>query len=290
MLEILKVIILGIVEGITEWLPISSTGHMILIDEFIKFSASEEFKEMFFVLIQLGAIFAVIYLYWEKVYPIKKKVYHKKISANENLPDKKVVYYLDGKKTMLIAKILVACIPAGIIGILFDDYLHQKFYNFVVVAIMLIVYGIAFIVAENFFADREPRVNSLDEITFKDALFIGVFQVLSLIPGTSRSGATILGGIISNVSRKTSAEFTFLLAVPVMLGASLLKLIKFGLGFSFIELFYLLLGMAVAYVVSLYAIRFLLSYVRNKDFKIFGYYRIVLGIILLIYNYFLNRG
>ena len=284
MIEIFKVILLGVVEGITEWLPISSTGHMIFIDEFIKFSASENFKEMFFVLIQLGAIFAVISLYWEKLYPIKKKVYVKKNNADRSLPDKKVVYSLDKNRLMLLKKIFVACVPAGIIGVLFDDFLNEKFYNFTTVAIMLILYGILFIVAEKTLTNNPPRINNLGKISIKEAVFIGIFQVLALIPGTSRSGATILGGMVAGVSRKTSAEFTFLLAIPVMLGASLLKLIKFGLGFTFIELLYLLLGMIVAYTVSLITIKKFLSYIKDKSFIFFGYYRIALGVILLIYS------
>lgn len=285
MIEIIKIILLGIVEGITEWLPISSTGHMILLDEFIKLKADKDFKEIFFVLIQLGAICAVLSMYWKKIFPINKKILYRKNDANKNLPPTKTIFYFDKEKMLLISKILVACVPAGIIGILFDDFLDAKFYNFLTVSIMLIIYGILFIIIENKLGKKTSSINELSEITFKGALFIGIFQILALIPGTSRSGATIIGGMLTNVSRTISAEFTFLLAIPVMLGASLLKIIKLGFSFSITESIYLIIGLITAYIVSILSIKFLLSYIKNKDFKFFGYYRIVLGLILLIYYF-----
>lgn len=265
--EILKVILLGIVEGITEWLPISSTGHMILLDEFIKLNVSYDFKEMFFVVIQLGAILAVIVLYWNRLFPFAFK-------------EKPVI-----KKDIMIlwSKILIACVPAGIIGILFDDKIDKLFYNYITVAITLIVYGILFIVIENGNQMRRPRMRKLSQISYQAALVIGIFQILALIPGTSRSGATIIGAILIGASRYVAAEFTFFLAIPVMFGASFLKLAKFGFDFSAMEFLTLILGMAVAFLVSVFAIRFLMVYIKNHDFKAFGYYRIVLGIIVVSY-------
>lgn len=265
-IEILKVIFLGIVEGITEWLPISSTGHMILVDEFIKMNVSDSFKEMFFVVIQLGAILAVVVLYFKKLMPIKKT----------DLGIK-----LDKSTMTLWYKIIVSCLPAAVIGLLFDDKIDELFYNPFIVALMLIVYGILFIVIER--RKRKPYINSLSELTYKSALLIGIFQVLSLIPGTSRSGATILGAIIIGTSREVAAEFTFFLAIPVMLGASLLKLVKFGLAFTGAELIILLVGMLTAFVVSILAIKFLVGYIKKNDFKAFGWYRIILGAIVLLY-------
>ena len=288
MIEILKIIFLGIVEGITEWLPISSTGHMILVDEFIKLQASSAFKEMFFVVIQLGAIMAVVVLYWRKLFPFSKRVMIKKPSStNESLPDKKIKWVLEKNTLTLWKKVLIASLPAAIIGLPLDDWLDKIFYNYTTVAIMLIVYGILFIVVEKRNQGKEPRVHSLDELTIKDSLMIGLFQVLALIPGTSRSGATIVGGMLNGVARTVVAEFTFFLAIPVMFGASLLKLIKFGLAFTAVEAFYLILGMGVAFAVSIAAIKFLMGYIKNNDFKVFGYYRIVLGALVL--GYFLLR-
>lgn len=288
MIEILKIIFLGIVEGITEWLPISSTGHMILVDEFIKLQASSAFKKMFFVVIQLGAIMAVVVLYWHKLFPFSKRVMIKKPSStNENLPDKKIKWVLEKDTLTLWKKVLIASLPAAIIGLPLDDWLDKIFYNYTTVAIMLIVYGVLFIVVEKRNQGKEPRVHSLDELTIKDSLMIGLFQVLALIPGTSRSGATIVGGMLNGVARTVVAEFTFFLAIPVMFGASLLKLIKFGLVFTAVEAFYLILGMGVAFAVSIAAIKFLMGYIKNNDFKVFGYYRIVLGALVL--GYFLLR-
>lgn len=265
-IEILKVIFLGIVEGITEWLPISSTGHMILLDEFIKLNITDEFKEMFFVVIQLGAILAVVFLYFKKLMPVW-------------IEEKKLVIKKDS--VLLWLKILVSCVPAAVIGLLFDDIIDEIFYNSYVVSLMLIVYGILFIITEN--RRRKVIMSDLSDINYKVALFIGVFQVLALIPGTSRSGATILGGILLGTSREVAAEFTFFLAIPVMLGASLLKLLKFGLVFSGSELIILTVGLVTAFVVSVIAIKFLVSYIKKNDFKVFGWYRIILGLIVILY-------
>ena len=273
-LEIIKAIILGIVEGITEWLPISSTGHMILVDEFLKLNVSKEFMDMFLVVIQLGAIFAVILLYWKKIFPFK---YNNGIKVE--------------KDTLIMwVKILIACVPAAIVGLLFDDQLNALFYNPTTVAVMLILFGILFIVIENYNKGKKPKINSLAEITYTVAIMIGLFQLIAAIfPGTSRSGATIVGALLIGVSRTVAAEFTFFLAIPVMFGASALKLVKFGLqtGFAMTgnELTILLVGMVVAFVVSIIAIKFLMSYIKNNDFKAFGWYRVILGIIVLLYFY-----
>lgn len=268
--EIIKAIILGIVEGITEWLPISSTGHMILVDEFLQLNMSEAFKEMFFVVIQLGAIMAVVVLYWKKLIPFSFK--KKLIIKNDTMS--------------LWFKILTACVPAAIIGILFDDKIDEMFYNYQTVTVTLILYGILFIIIESRNSNIKPKINELSQISYKIAIMIGIFQVLSLVPGTSRSGATILGAILIGTSRTVAAEFTFFLAIPVMFGASLLKILKFGLVFTNTEIITLLVGMIVAFVVSVFAIKFLMRYIKKHDFKVFGWYRIVLGIIVALY--FLN--
>ena len=266
-IEIIKAIILGIVEGITEWLPISSTGHMILVEEFIKFNASEQFMEMFRVVIQLGAIMAVVLLYFNKLNPL---------APSKTLKQK--------KDTMDIwFKVIVGVLPAGILGVLFDDWFDAHFYNYQTVAITLIVYGILFIVIENRNKGKRAKIKSFKDLSYSTALIIGIFQVLALIPGTSRSGATILGAIILGTSRNLAAEYSFFLSVPVMFGASALKLYKFGLNFTGLELSILLTGMIVAFVVSVVAIRFLLKYIKNNDFKAFGWYRIILGILVLAY-------
>lgn len=266
-IEILKVIFLGIVEGITEWLPISSTGHMILVDEFIKLDVSPEFMEMFLVVIQLGAIFAVIFLYWGKIFPFQF--------------NKKPIVRMD--IITLWFKILVAVVPAAIIGILFDDYLNDTFYNPVTVSLTLIIYGVLFIVIENRNRNIQPRITDLSEVTYTTAVIIGVFQILALIPGTSRSGATILGAILIGASRFVATEFTFFLAIPVMLGASLLKVVKFGFEFTGNEILTLVLGMLSAFIVSIIAIKFLVGYIKNHSFKAFGVYRIILGMVVLVY-------
>jgi undecaprenyl-diphosphatase len=270
MIEILKSILYGIVEGITEWLPISSTGHMILLEEIMPMNVSKSFWSMFLVVIQLGAILAVVVLYWNKIFPFRKNKEGKYTSV-------KSIW-------ILWSKILVATIPAAIIGLALDDWIDAHLYNGFVVAIMLILVGVAFIYIENRNKDMRPSVNSLSALSYKDALIIGLFQVVAaVLPGTSRSGATIVGGLMIGVSRAVAAEFTFFLAIPVMFGASLLKLVKFGLAFSVLEFFILVIGMVVAFFVSIFVIRFLMSYIKKHDFKVFGWYRIVLGAFVLIF-------
>lgn len=267
-IEILKAVLFGIVEGITEWLPISSTGHMILLNEFVTLNVSEEFWEMFLVVIQLGAILAVVLLFWNKIFPFRFK-------------EKPVV---QADIFVLWFKILVACVPAAIVGLAFDDVLDALFYNPWCVAIALIVFGIAFILIENRNKEMTPKITELSQITYQTALMIGIFQLLAAVfPGTSRSGATIVGALLIGVSRTVAAEFTFFLAIPVMLGASLLKLLKFGFSFTAQELVILAVGMAVAFVVSVAVIRFLMGYIKKHDFKVFGWYRIVLGALVLLY-------
>lgn len=273
MIEILKAILLGIIEGITEWLPISSTGHMILADEFIKMELSPQFKEMFLVVIQLGAIMAVVVLYFNKLNPFSKK----KNSAQKS------------ETLSLWGKVLVACVPAGIIGVLFDKQIDAIFYNYQTVAVTLILYGVLFILVENRNRKRKPSIQYFPQLSYKTAALIGVFQILALIPGTSRSGATIIGAILLGTSRYLAAEFTFFLAIPVMFGASFLKLLKFGFAFTGLEAAVLLTGMVIAFLVSIFAIKFLMGYIKKHDFKAFGYYRIVLGIIVLAYFLFVGK-
>ena len=275
LIEILKVIFLGIVEGITEWLPISSTGHMLLVDEFITLNMSKSFKEMFFVVIQLGAIIAVVVMFWKKMWPFQFK---DKSQPKVNIDT-----------INMWLKVVVACIPSAVLGLFFDDLLEKYFGNAVTIAIMLIVYGIAFIVVENWNKKRTPKVKALDDITYRTAFVIGLFQVLSMIPGTSRSGATIIGALIIGVSRTAAAEFTFFLAVPTMVGASALKLVKFGFDFTGEEIIVLVLGMVVAFVVSLLCIKFLMTFIKKHDFKVFGWYRIALGIVVLAYFLIFSR-
>ena len=268
--EILKIILFGIVEGITEWLPVSSTGHLILADAFLPLKQSDAFKEMFNVVIQLGAILAVVVLFWNKLFPFQRK------DKTQPVVQKSIL--------RLWGKIIVACIPAGVVGILFDDFLEEHLHTPLVIAAMLILYGIAFLVVEDKNKNRVFRVQTTDEIDWKTALIIGAFQVLSLIPGTSRSGVTILGAILIGVARPAAAEFTFFLSVPVMFGASFIKILKFILesgGFSGAEVFALLLGSAVAFAVSLLAIGFLMSFVKKHSFKPFGWYRIALGVLVI---------
>lgn len=270
MFEFFKVIILGIVEGITEWLPISSTGHLILVEEFVKLNASDAFEEMFNVVIQLGAIMAVVVLYFHKLNPFSPK------KTNEQKEETMALWL----------KVIVACIPAGVLGILLDDWMDEHLHNYVVVSVMLIVYGVLFIVVENWNKKNKPSVTKLSDLTYKTAILIGAFQVLSLIPGTSRSGATIIGALLLGVSRYVAAEFTFFLAIPVMFGASAIKLLKFfmeGTGISGMEIAMLGVGCVVAFVVSIIAIKFLMGYIKKNDFKVFGYYRIVLGVLVLLY-------
>ena len=267
-IEILKVLVFGIVEGFTEWLPISSTGHMILLDETIPLSVSTEFKDMFMVVIPLGAILAVVVLYFHRLNPFSPSKTEKQKRAT----------------VRLWTKILVACIPAAVIGLLIDDWMEAHLMNGYVVAATLIIYGVLFIVIERYNEGQKPIVEKAGNITYRLAFCIGLFQVLSLVPGTSRSGATILGAILLGCSRGVAAEFSFFLGIPVMFGASLLKIVKFGLGnFKGIEVFYLLFGMVVAFLISVYSIKFLLDYIRKNDFTVFGFYRIGLGIVVLIY-------
>lgn len=296
MIEILKVILLGIVEGITEWLPISSTGHMILVDEFIHLNVSESYMEMFLVVIQLGAILAVVVLFWNKLWPFHGKSkapeesFWKKTSDNKALAgiQQFTDSYVDMNKIIMWLKIVVSCLPVMIVALPFNDIIEAKFNNYVVVAIALIVYGILFIVIENYNRKRRRAVvRRISDITWTTALLIGVFQILSVIPGTSRSGSTIIGGILLGTSRKLAAEYTFFLAIPVMFGASLLKIVKFGLDFTGIEIAYLVIGMLTAFIVSLFAIKFLMGYIRKHDFKAFGWYRIILG--LLVLGYFIGK-
>lgn len=266
-IELFKSFILGIVEGVTEWLPISSTGHLILFDEFMRLDMSDGFMEMFNVVIQLGAIMAVVVLYFNKLNPFSLK---KTVSER--------------KGTILLwVKVLIGVLPAAVIGLLFDDIIDEMFYNFVTVAVMLIVYGVLFIIVENKNKNKIARIKTIDALTYKTALLIGVFQVLALIPGTSRSGATIIGGMILGASREVAAEYTFFLAIPVMLGASILKILKFGFVFTGLEIAVLAVGVISSFVVSVIAIKFLMGYIKKHDFKFFGWYRIILGIIVLLY-------
>jgi undecaprenyl-diphosphatase len=267
-IEILKAILFGIVEGITEWLPISSTGHMILLDEFVKLNVTEAFMEMFLVVIQLGAIIAVVTTYWKRLFPF---------SFKGKIIIKKQIF-------IMWFKIIVACLPAAVVGVLWDDKIDALFYNYQTVSIMLILVGILFIIMENRNKGRRSSINSIAEITFKAALAVGLFQLVAAVfPGTSRSGATILGGIFIGMSRTIAAEFTFFMAVPVMFGASLLKLVKFGFAFTGSEVLILGAGLITAYIVSVIIINFLMQYIQKRDFKPFGWYRIVLGIVVLLY-------
>lgn len=267
-IEILKAILFGIVEGITEWLPISSTGHMILLDEFIQLDMSEEFKKMFLVVIQLGAILSIVFLFWDKLFPF---------SFNKKPFIKKDIF-------SMWFKIIVACIPAAVVGLLWNDKIDELFYNYKTVAVALIVFGIMFIIIETNNKDRIPKIKYMKDITYSAAITIGIFQLIAAVfPGTSRSGATIVGALLIGLSRTVAAEFTFFLAIPVMLGASLLKLVKFGFAFSGLEVAVLLTGMVVAFLVSVFVIKFLMEYIKKHDFKIFGWYRIVLGVTVIVY-------
>lgn len=275
-LELIKAFIFGIVEGITEWLPVSSTGHMILLEEFLSFSGvSAGFWEMFEVVIQFGAILAVVVIFWKDIFPFTAK-------KGQGYKDSGPLAYVKPSVMNMWFKALVACVPAAVVGVLLDDKLNELFYHWYVVAAALIVFGIAFIIIES--VNHKSRINSIDALTYKAALIIGVFQLIAAVfPGTSRSGATIVGALLIGVSRKTAAEFTFYLAVPVMLGASLLKLIGFGFGFSALELGVLIVGMATAFIVSVFVIKFLMDYIKKHDFKVFGWYRIILGVLVILY-------
>ena len=279
LLELLKAGVFGVIEGITEWLPISSTGHLILAEQFIKFNeVSPEFWSMFQVVIQFGAILAVVLLYFKKIWPFTK-------NKEKAIKKTGILSYFNKDIMSLWGKILVGCIPAAIIGLLFDEVFEALFYNPVCIAIALIVFGIAFIVIENWNKSRRAKLKETSkEITYKDAFLIGIFQLIAAIfPGTSRSGATIIGGLLIGLSRPNAAEFTFYLAIPTMLGASLLKLVKFGFGFTGIEVAVLIVGMIVSFLVSVAIIKFLMNYIKKHNFKVFGYYRIILGIIVLAY-------
>lgn len=269
MLEILKAVLFGIVEGITEWLPVSSTGHMIILDEFIRLDCTPEFLEMFLVVIQLGAIMAVVILFWNKIFPFQ--------FSDKSRP------VIETDKIMLWLKIVVACIPAAVVGLLFDDVFEALFYHAVPVALALIVFGVAFIIVERRNKGKKARIRKLDDITFQAALLIGFFQLIAAVfPGTSRSGATIVGALLIGVSRSVAAEFTFFLAIPVMFGASLLKLVKFGFSFTTLEAGVLIIGMLVSFLVSLFVIKFLMDYIKKHDFQVFGWYRIILGTIVIL--------
>lgn len=278
MFEIIKAIIYGIVEGITEWLPISSTGHLILVEQFLPFqSVGENFFDMFDVVIQLGAIMAVVVLFWSEIWPF---AFTEKERKGKNV----MFSFVKMDIMTLWFKILTATVPAAIIGIAFDDICNKLFYNPVCISLALIIFGVAFIIIENWNKGKKSKINALSEITYQTALMIGVFQVIAAVfPGTSRSGATIVGALLIGVSRKVAAEFTFFLAIPVMFGASLLKVIKFGFDFTGMELTLLLVGTLVSFIVSIFVLKFLMGYIKKHDFKVFGWYRIVLGIVVLVY-------
>ncbi len=268
LLDIINAVIFGVVQGITEWLPISSTGHMILVDQFIKLSSDTAFRDLFLVVIQFGSILAVVTLYFHKLNPF---------SPRKTVPEKRETW------TMWL-KVLIGCVPAAIVGLLFDDFIMEKCYNWYVVAATLIIYGVLFIVIERM--NRIPKINSINEMSYKTAAMIGIFQVLAMIPGTSRSGATILGAVLIGTNREVAAEYSFFLAVPVMLGASALEILKYFMEygmFSGQQFVIMIVGMVVAYAVSVFAIKFLMEYIRKHDFKAFGYYRIILGILVILY-------
>lgn len=278
MFEIIKAIIYGIVEGVTEWLPISSTGHLILVEEFLPFNGtSENFFDMFDVVIQLGAIMAVVVLFWKQIWPFA-------LTKKERGGKTGAASFIKMDIMTLWFKILVSCVPAAVIGILFDDVFDALFYNYFSVSIALIAFGIAFIIIENWNKGRSAKITRLADITYQTALMIGVFQLIAAVfPGTSRSGATIVGALLIGVSRTVAAEYTFFLAIPVMFGASLLKVVKFGFAFTPLELVLLLIGVVVSFVVSIFILRFLMGYIKKHDFKVFGWYRIVLGAVVLLY-------
>lgn len=280
-LDVIKAIIYGIVEGVTEWLPVSSTGHLILVEALLPFkNVSEGFFDMFDVVIQLGAILAVVILFWNKIWPFQ-------LPGNQENPEPGLMGYVKMDKIILWIKIVVACLPAAVIGVLFDDVFDALFYNPTCIAIALIVFGIAFLVVEDWNKGRKAKVRRLNDITYRTALIIGVFQLIAAIfPGTSRSGATIVGALLIGVSRTVAAEFTFFLAIPVMFGASLLKMLKFGFAFTGMELALLLIGTVVSFLVSVFIVRFLMNFIKKHNFKIFGWYRILLGVIVLLFGFF----
>ncbi len=292
LLELLKVIFIGIIEGITEWLPISSTGHMLLLDDILKLNADQDFKDMFFVVIQLGAIIAVIYLYWGKLWPFR-------VVKNDKVPTirKNGKRVRDGRWKneirlgnigvsrpilYLWLKVLIATLPAAVFGLILDDWMDKYAHNAPVIAVQLIVFGILFILVEDRNENRTPKIKKMSQLTYMDALKLGLFQILAIIPGTSRSGATIVGGLSMGISRRVAAEFSFFMSIPIMFGWSLVKLIKFGFHYNATQFFELLFGMIVAFIVSVVVIRFLMGYIKKNNFKVFGYYRILLGTLVII--------
>ncbi len=291
-LEILKVIFIGIIEGITEWLPISSTGHMLLVDDLVNLTAKQEFKDMFFVIIQLGAILAVIYIYWSKLWPFRivkegsgeERAAGKKRKKDGRWKNEIRIGNVGISRVIMILwlKVIVATIPAGILGILLDDWMDKYAHNAPVIAVALIVYGVMFILIENRNESRTPTIKKLNQLTYLDALKLGLFQSLAIIPGTSRSGATIIGGLTMGISRRLAAEFSFFMSIPIMFGWSLVKLIKFGMHYTVLQFCEMLIGMVVSFVVSLFVIQFLMGYIKKNNFKLFGYYRIMLGILVLV--------
>ena len=289
-LELLKVVFLGIVEGITEWLPISSTGHMLLVDQVVKLDASKDFKNMFFVVIQLGAILAVVYMYWGKLWPFrmvrdeKPRREKKKKKIDPRWKDEIRIKNIGISRVILLLwlKVIVATLPAAVIGILLDDWMDKYAHTAGVIAVALIVYGVLFILVENRNEKRQPKITKLSQMTYLDALKLGAFQTLAIVPGTSRSGATIVGGLTMGYSRRLVTEFSFFMSIPIMFGWSLIKLIKFGFHYSVLQFFELIIGMVVAFIVSVFVIKFLIGYIKKNDFKIFGYYRIALGLVVIV--------
>lgn len=279
--ELLKAFLFGVVEGITEWLPISSTGHMILLDQFVQLDVSKDFYSMFEVVIQLGAILAVVVIYWHKIWPFHQ--------ADKNAHTQGIWRYVDKDIMIMWLKIFIACLPAGIIGVAFNDTFERLFYNPTCVAIALIVFGIAFILIEDIHKNKQPKITSIAELSYYTVVLIGFFQLIAAVfPGTSRSGATIVGALILGVSRTVATEFTFFLAIPVMFGAALFKLVKFGFSFTPLEIWILIVGLVTAFITSIIAIKFLMQYIKKHTFKAFGWYRIILGLLVIAYFWFIK--
>ncbi len=279
--ELLKAFLFGVVEGITEWLPISSTGHMILLDQFVQLDVSKDFYSMFEVVIQLGAILAVVVIYWHKIWPFHQ--------ADKNAQCQGIWRYVDKNIMIMWLKIFIACLPAGLIGVAFNDTFERLFYNPTCVAIALIVFGIAFILIEDIHKNKQPKITSIAELSYYTVVLIGFFQLIAAVfPGTSRSGATIVGALILGVSRTVATEFTFFLAIPVMFGAALFKLVKFGFSFTPLEIWILVVGLVTAFITSIIAIKFLMQYIKKHTFKAFGWYRIILGLLVIAYFWFVK--
>ena len=279
--ELLKAFLFGVVEGITEWLPISSTGHMILLDQFVQLDVSKDFYSMFEVVIQLGAILAVVVIYWHKIWPFHQ--------ADKNTQAQGIWRYVDKDIMIMWLKIFIACLPAGLIGVAFNDTFERLFYNPTCVAIALIVFGIAFILIEDIHKNKQPKITSIAELSYYTVVLIGFFQLIAAVfPGTSRSGATIVGALILGVSRTVATEFTFFLAIPVMFGAALFKLVKFGFSFTPLEIWILVVGLVTAFITSIIAIKFLMQYIKKHTFKAFGWYRIILGLLVIAYFWFVK--